>query len=245
MMINHIKAFLILIILLFVSVIVSLFLFHKHNQLALKAINAYMDGQETERKRLSGHLHDTLMANLTAVHFQFILLKNYVPVEHFDKILNILKNNIKEARDIAHGIMPPVLLHNGLITAIKTKIQSWDNESLSFELKSSIEEIQLYDELKIALYRCISECVNNILKYADASKVNIEFILCENNFLDIKIQDNGVGFNMRNVKRKNKTGLGIYGMESRIKYFNGKFQIQSKQGIGTIVSISVPIEDIK
>jgi len=98
----------------------------------------------------------------------------------------------------------------------------------------------LYDELKFDLYRCVLECINNIIRYAKASEVTIEFAL-EKNYLQITIKDNGIGFDVTEID-KEEGGLGISGMKSRIEYFEGKFQIHSRPNEGTIVSISVPLK---
>jgi len=238
---KYLKILLALATLLFVSITTSLILFYKHIQLALKSFNRYFDRQGTELKRLAGELHDILATNLAATRLQFLPLKEYIPVEKYEKILKMLTNNIKETRGIAHNIIPPVLVNSGLITAIKTKLELWNNDSLQFELISSVEEVTLYDELKFDLYRCALECINNIIRYAKASEVTIEITLRDNDQLQITIKDNGVGFDTNEIE-KGKGGLGIRGMSSRIQYFKGKFQIHSKNGEGTKVNILVPVK---
>lgn len=237
---HYLKFLLVLSILLFASVITSLFLFYNHIELALKSFNRYFDGQGAERKRLAGELHDILAANLAATRLQFQILKEYLPIEKYEKVLILLTNNIKETRRIAYNIMPPVLVNSGLITAVKTKVELWNNETLKYKLISSVEEVSLYDELKFDLYRCVLECINNIIRYAKASEVTIEFAL-EKNYLQITIKDNGIGFDVTEID-KEEGGLGISGMKSRIEYFEGKFQIHSRPNEGTIVSISVPLK---
>jgi len=237
----YLKFLFALVILLFASIITSLFLFYNHTQLALRSFNIYIDRLRIEIKRLAGDLHDILAANLAVTRLEIVLLKKYLPSEKHEKVLKMLADNIEETRRIAYKIIPPVLVNGGLITAIKTKVELWNNESLQYKLIASIEEVSLYDELKFDLYRCILECINNIIKYAQASEVIIEFALHENDLLHIEIIDNGIGFDVTKID-KEASGLGIYGMRSRVEYFEGKFQIKSNPGEGTSVNITVPMK---
>lgn len=238
---KYLKISLALAILLFVSIITSLVLFYKHVQLALKSYNEYINGEEAERKRLAGQLHDILAAHLAATRMEFMLLKQNLPFEQYEKLLKMLTKNLEEVRNIAHNIMPPALVNFGLITAVKVRVELWTNETLQFKLISNVEEVPLYEDLKFALYRCILECLSNIINYAAASNVVIEFVLQDNDMLQISIKDNGVGFDLNNIENGDG-GLGIRGMSSRIEYFKGKFQIYSNNGEGTKVIILVPVK---
>jgi len=214
------------------------------NQLELESINAFINGQEEERKRYATQLHDSLGANLAAVNMHLSVLKKDVSQTSYNRVSNMLKNAIEETRNISHSIMPPVLVNQGLIASINEKALEWDCEQLQFEVDSNLERAALDDKLEITLYRGILECINNVMKHAKASKVNISFTQKEDKRLYIAIQDNGVGFKVDDLT-KGKGGLGINGLRLRTKYFGGQFNIQSERGKGTVVHINVPILTIK
>lgn len=96
------------------------------------------------------------------------------------------------------------------------------------------------NSVKINLFRIIQESLQNINKYAKANSISIELKKQEDNLL-LVISDNGIGFNS-NLKRK---GIGIQNMLSRTKECDGVFNIKSKKGEGTVITVTVPIEQIQ
>lgn len=238
---NYLKLLLALASLLSISILTSLFLFYKHTQSALRTFNEFINGEWAARKRIAGQLHDTLGAHMAAIRLEFILLKKDISQEKHKRLLDMQSETIKELRHIIYDIMPPALINGGIITATKAKMKLWENETLQFKIVSNVDEVEVYDDLKFALYRCILECVNNAMKYANASEVTINFYLKNNRILKINILDNGNGFDTSRIE-DGAGGLGISGMRSRIEYFRGKFHIQSKQKEGTTVQVVVPIK---
>jgi len=214
------------------------------NEKILASMNAYMNGQEEERKQHAAQLHDNLGANLAAVNMHLSLLKKDVPEKKYERISSMLKNVITETRNISHNIMPPLLVNQGVIAAITEKAIEWSYPELQFEVESNIEKVVLDNNLEIALYRGILECMKNTIDKAQASQVKIIFEQLENNSLHITITDNGKGFDV-SIIDKGKGGLGINGVKNRIKYFKGNFNIQSEIGKGTTVHIRVPILKMK
>lgn len=214
------------------------------NKLAQESLNAYMNGQEEERKQHAAQLHDNLGANLAAVNMHLSLLKKDVPEKKYDRISSMLKNVITETRNISHNIMPPLLVNQGIIAAITEKAIEWTCPELQFEVEPTIEKVILDDNLEIALYRGILECMKNTIDNANASQVKIIFEQLENNSLHITIIDNGEGFDI-SIIDDGKGGLGINGFKNRIKYFKGNFKIESEIGKGTTVQINVPLKEMK
>ncbi|MDD3005426.1 ATP-binding protein, partial [Flavobacterium sp.] len=89
--------------------------------------------------------------------------------------------------------------------------------------------------VKINLYRILQESFQNINKYAQASQIEVVFQQKENT-IALKIQDNGQGFDVH----KKKKGIGLENMQSRVSSLKGKFEIDSKKGIGTTLTINIP-----
>jgi signal transduction histidine kinase len=93
----------------------------------------------------------------------------------------------------------------------------------------------LNNTIKINIYRIVQESLQNVNKYAQATKVKIQ-ILQEENYLTLTIADNGIGFDT-NLKKK---GIGVQNMLSRAREMNGEFDIQSKRGKGTTIIVKIP-----
>jgi CheY-like chemotaxis protein len=92
----------------------------------------------------------------------------------------------------------------------------------------------------LAAYRITQECLTNIAKHAEASKIHIEAI-AKDGFLDLTILDNGRGFPVENET----TGHGIFGMTERAKYLGGAIEFQSTSGKGTTVHLHLPLSASK
>lgn len=214
------------------------------NEKDLISINAYMNGQEEERKQYAAQLHDSLGANLAAVNMHLSLLKKDLPDKKYERISGMLKNVIIETRNISHNILPPLLVNQGIVAAITEKALEWSCDTLQFEVESTIERVMLNDNLEIALYRAVLECMKNTMDNANATKTKVIFEQSENYKLHVTIKDNGKGFDVGIIDR-GEGGLGINGVKNRIKYFKGNFDIESKIGNGTTVRISVPVLKMK
>ncbi len=94
------------------------------------------------------------------------------------------------------------------------------------------------------LYRIVQEAVNNTIKYAGAKEVKI--ILSHNSqYLHLEISDDGKGFDLQKLEDKghfSASGHGIFNIRERANFINGQYEIISKEGIGTTISIHVPLE---
>ncbi|HTG65692.1 MAG TPA: ATP-binding protein, partial [Flavobacterium sp.] len=114
-------------------------------------------------------------------------------------------------------------------------------KTFSCKLFSSIDSSIKWDlavnSVKINLYRIIQESLQNINKYANATNVKVELKKQENNVI-LTITDDGVGFNV-NLKKK---GIGLQNMISRAKECNGDFNVKSKKGEGTTITVAIPLE---
>jgi two-component system NarL family sensor kinase len=135
-------------------------------------------------------------------------------------------------------MMPNALLKNGLGIAVRNFLDSINHQKLKVQLFTDGLNVQMDSNTEIFLYRIIQECVNNVLKHANASELNIS-ILADSNVIDVTIEDNGSGFDI--TKLSEKAGIGISNMQKRIKFLKGEIHWDSMLGKGTTVIINVPL----
>ena len=93
--------------------------------------------------------------------------------------------------------------------------------------------------IQVVLYRTIQECINNTIKHAEASHINIE-IIQDMQKISTEISDNGKGFNPLRVHSKSD-GLGLENIRSRIDFLKGNLTIKSSQNEGTSVYVEIPL----
>lgn len=208
---------------------------------------AVIDAEEKERTRIAKDLHDGIGQQLSAAKMLASSLGDTIGrVEHDEKLAvlrNTLDESIKEVRSVSHSMMPNALFKLGLSAAIREFI---NRISASGLLKIDLQIIGLDKELdkttEIILYRVLQELVSNIIKHAEASKLDIQVIAHEDNMLNITVEDNGKGFDTNNLEVFE--GIGLKNIISRIKYLNGSIHFDSTPGNGTMVIIDVPMSPL-
>ncbi len=158
--------------------------------------------------------------------------------EIIEYIKNLIDESIKSVRIISNNILPVSLTEKGLVEAINSfsqKLKSSKEIDISIE-KISIDEYQFNDDTKAILFRVLQELINNTIKHAEASKINIKFEKDQN---QIKIQytDNGKGFDFEKIVNSDKAGLGLKNIVNRINTLGGTIYFSSEESKGLEVEI--------
>ena len=128
----------------------------------------------------------------------------------------------------------------GLINALRDLVSRM-NFSYSFNTDFNVygEERVLEDHHNIMIFRIIQESFNNIAKYAEATEVLLQLTFSDD-WLNISIEDNGVGFDVNQVNVDK--GMGLKSIDFRTNYMGGDYEIDSRLGEGTMISINVPLK---
>ena len=210
----------------------------------LNALDAMLLGQEKERQRLAGELHDNIGATLTAVkiHFNHIQ-KNFSHSEelktHFDKTHLLLEEAYQEIRTLAHLKNSGVIAKNGLLPAITQLAKNASGvKNLTIEVADFGLEDRLENTLEIAIFRIIQELVANIIKHSQATEASIS-LTNHKDVLNIIVEDNGIGFDLSKIR--NSSGMGISNIEKRVEHLGGSMEIDTSHKKGTSIIINIPI----
>ncbi len=158
---------------------------------------------------------------------------------NFNETKKILKQSLQETREISHDLMPIAISEYGLrksLNDLTTKINKV-NPNLNISFYSNFKDIRINQDIELALYRITQEIINNTIKHANATNLQIN-LYYRNGYTVLITQDNGIGFNTK--KRKKAKGLGISNFENRVIAFNGKMKIKSRIGEGTKIYIGIP-----
>lgn len=210
---------------------------HLKRQKQLIATKALLEGEETERIRIAAEIHDGLGGLLTSAKLKLAFLKDsgFSSEEQsglVDNTLHLIDKSIAEMRKVAHNLMPETLRHYGLKTALNDFIYEIIPEDLpKITINNFGDDLRYNKEVEITIYRIVQELVNNALKYAQASQIDIQLFL-EPNRVCLQVIDNGIGFDAKHLSHSKK-GKGIENINHRITAFNGRFEILSEPGKGT------------
>ncbi len=201
-----------------------------------KTLNAsILENQEQLLTSVSQDLHDDAGQQLTVINFQLENLKLDHPVCENDlqPISESVAHLAQSLRHISHSLNNNWLTANGLIEAIKHETQRLKkNKLLQVTLTIDNPQKQFQTDEQIVIFRIFQETINNILKHAKASKINID--ITTKPFFKITIHDNGIGFDpAEKITKTNSTG--IQNCSNRAKAIQYQFDIESNPNKGTTV----------
>jgi signal transduction histidine kinase len=203
-------------------------------------INASIDGQQMERKKISEVLHDNISALLSSagLHLSAYMTntEDNIP-EEIIKSRKLLKEAHDNVRDLSHQLIPPVLAKLGLVVALQDVCEKNSNSTLSIDFENQIiKNIKYHQDFELKIYFMVSELINNILKHSQASKGTV-IINDECGVFKLIVCDNGKGISTK--KTSVSDGFGLSQIKSRIKGINGKIEIKSNPNEGTKIKIEV------
>ncbi len=208
-----------------------------------------LTAQEKERRRLSRELHDELGQALIIFKFKLRSILGGLQEDQgelkkgCEELINYINEVTENVRRLSRDLSPSVLEDLGLSAAIRWLAESFTKH---FNIHCSLEMTEVENlfpsESQITLYRIIQECLTNIAKHAQASQVSMA-ISEKNRLVFFHIEDDGKGFNLKEVLSKHHTekGLGLATMSERIRMLGGAIDIWSKEGTGTKIAYTIPV----
>ena len=200
---------------------------------------------EDERRSLARELHDELGQYVSAIKIFAQNIKNKsktnAVVKNSAESVNAAANQIYDGmHNIIRKLRPGSLDNLGLVETLKDLVASWQTQYSNIHINfKSIGVEKLTENLSINIYRFVQEAMNNCLKHAHATRVEINLSI-KNKELIVSFRDNGKGFDVKNLKYSKQ--FGIVGMRERIQGLNGKFELQSNSQ-GTCLIGIIPIKN--
>ncbi len=210
-----------------------------------EVIEAMVNAEENEKSRMAKELHDGIGPLISTAKIYAHSLKGIEdPIEkqdHAKRLIELLDETLNEVRSISNNISPHILRNYGLKDAIRSfidKIQPVTSINFHIEI---CEKIKLSNTFEYTIYRTIVEMVNNSMKHANAKNIYITFKKFES-FMEINYIDDGVGFDLKEVKGK---GFGLLNMESRMLTLGADYKYYTAPGEGVNVIINIPCNGAK
>lgn len=208
-----------------------------------------LEALEADKQAVAKELHDSIGASLAAIKFsleeRLSSMKSVPDVDtvSLEKIVSYLMYTIKETKRISSALRPTTLDDLGLLATIEWFCREFSTfyKQIRVTQEISIRESDLSDAMKIVLYRILQESLNNAAKHANPS--SIHFTLAKKNGgVEMTVQDDGQGFELNSSLFTSDplSGHGIEGMRERAEICGGRFEIQSRQGEGTRITVELP-----
>jgi signal transduction histidine kinase len=199
--------------------------------------------QENERRSLARELHDEIGQSLSAILMEAegaeCAEEAAQTREHVGSIRRLAEKTVAEVRDLALLLRPSMLDDLGLVPALNWHAREMSKRTgLNVLIRAEGADGDLPEEHKTCVYRFVQEAVNNSARHANARTVEV-VVRREVDRLLFTVQDDGSGFDTQYVR-----GLGLLGMEERVRRLGGRFTIDSQPGRGTLVAAELPIVEL-
>jgi signal transduction histidine kinase len=220
------------------------------NEQKLRQLSNHVEEvREAERTKIAQEIHDDLGNTLTVLKMEVFWLIKQLPTptapisnqldQKIKGILEHINQAIETTRNLITQLRPSVLDNLGLLAAIEwqiNKFQKTHDITCLSELPEN-QSIALDRKCNTVVFRVLQEALNNVVKHSKANEVRVRIVNLEQ-FLIVKIIDNGIGMNEDEINRVEKYGLR--GMCERINFCGGDLAVFSEIGKGTMILLKIP-----
>lgn len=211
-------------------------------------LRSQLEIQETTFKTIAMELHDNIGQVLSVVKLSLSVLPLDAQHPAYESVQNsrqMLNKVIYDMGNLTKSLHTDRIAQIGLVEAMRFDLDSLRRTGL-IEVEFSVDgdEYRLEDQRSIFLYRMFQEMLNNILKHSRATRVNIAVNYSIDNKFVLKVEDNGVGFDIEKKKTQasSSSGIGLKSMTNRASLIGAQISVQSQPGRGTAIKVELPFE---
>jgi signal transduction histidine kinase len=200
--------------------------------------NEMMGLIQQERNTIFSNIHDTFGGYLEALKLRLLQRKENDSPEEVQELLNSF---YKEYRFLLNSLYAPKINSSNFqesLSAFCSRIDSLTDSQIHTQFE--IDNIKLSEELYVHLYRMTSELLMNAVKHSKASVIQVLFTKTPNDYLQLVIQDDGIGFDWENIRRE---AHGLRNIKERVQRVSGEFDLKTKYDVGTTITIAIPLHN--
>jgi signal transduction histidine kinase len=204
-------------------------------------------GREEERSRVARLIHDELGSVFTSLKWDLETLDKALPgpldvtsvmalQRKISAMVRLADSTIDVVRRIASELRPSILDDLGLVEAIESHAQQFEvRTGIICHRAEFLDDIRFNREQSTAIFRIFQEALTNVLRHANATRVDITMVQEQDEFV-LAVSDNG-----RGITGVEKSGLGILGMRERARLVGGEIEIHGLEGAGTTIAVRIPL----
>ncbi|MBL8227104.1 MAG: hypothetical protein JNL98_01450 [Bryobacterales bacterium] len=215
----------------------------EQRRLAMRVVQA----QEEERKRISLELHDAVgqMASAMGMELGWLERAQHDSPERFqEKLAEVKRLNtdvVRAIKDLAAGLRPAMLDDLGLGPALRSHARECSRRTgVPVDVRMDGDIAAVPEPHRTCVYRIVQEALNNCSRHSRAKHILVSMYSRED-MVSVTVQDDGIGFNPAQPSR---SGLGLAGIQQRVRDLGGAVKITSKPGSGTLLELELPIKEM-
>ncbi|MGA3951984.1 PAS domain-containing sensor histidine kinase [Ralstonia nicotianae] len=208
--------------------------------------DSILASREEERHRIARELHDDLGQRLSALKMDLSLLAADLQageggealIAQTEAMQRVIDETIAAVRQISADLRPPLLDELGLVPAIEWIAKNF-RQRFGLIVNVHAQEIPMQERAAISVFRIVQEALNNVVRHADATRVEIEFARLDD-MLELSIQDNGRGWSGAPPAPGERKPLGLLGIRERARLLGGQVTIAHTPDSGFRLSVRFP-----
>lgn len=213
----------------------------------IQKLTGYLENvREEERTRIAREIHDELGQQLTGLKMDASWIDKKISNttdahirEKIAAMISLIDETVKTVRRISSELRPGILDDLGLVPALEWQCQEFEKRTgIKSQCHADLSEYNFDKNLSTNIFRVYQEALTNIARHAQATAVETS-LTKQNGYVNLTITDNGVGFDLEEVK--SKKSLGLVGMRERAMLFQGELTIQTAKGKGTVIVLRAPL----
>jgi two-component system NarL family sensor kinase len=209
-----------------------------------KMMEAALESQENERRRVAADLHDSIGAMLSTIRVG-ITTKQINDPQSLELPKQMLDDTISSVRRISRDLMPSTLEKFGFAQAVKEMCERFQATALMPIHWHETGEIRAMDKNReLMLFRIVQELINNALKHSQATEITIT--ASGGDEIVLSVEDNGIGFDPDTFKtpKQNGQGLGLFNIENRARVLGAKVNFDKNRKHGSKITLTVSYEKV-
>jgi len=205
--------------------------------------------RDEERRRLARELHDSLGQLIAATGMNLAMIRaqqdklDDTAVRAIGEISDLVQEMNRQTRTISHLLHPPLLDEVGLVSALRWYVEEFSARSgIQVQLEISDSFGRIADDLEIAIFRIVQECLINVHRHS-GSPVAVISVTASRVEITVRVEDRGHGISaekLAELKSPRVRGVGFRGMQERVRYLGGTWEIHSDEN-GTVIVTRIPL----
>ncbi len=208
---------------------------------------ASITAQEEEREWIAYEVHDRIAQTLASVFQQLQMLESMTRENPAARQVAVrgsilLREAIRESRNIMNDLHPPVLDEFGIVPLIEEELRHFHEEMGCQAGFDANYQVRPSRDVEVALYRIFHEALINVRRHSTGAKNVTVTLSCKDHVVNLQVEDDGLGFDVEAAVQGKRVG-GLMSMRRRAEVIGGNFEVTSSPGHGTIVSVYVPLND--
>ena len=205
--------------------------------------------EEVERRRIATGMHDDIGQSLAALKLKLSVVNRVESdvkrEQGLQDCLDVVSTLIQKTRSLTFELSSPVLAELGLVPALETLLEKLCAEKrIGYDFSGPADDIAMSEQAKFILYRSARELINNAIRHANASQVDLQVVQIDGG-VSIQVKDDGIGFDSSSMEQDftSEGGFGLFNVREQMEYLGGSCKVGTASAGGAVFVLWIPLSE--